>query len=249
MRLLVTRPDPEATDLCLDLASRGIDAIHCPMISTRYLDTVPWPGQLDPYQLVILVSKPSVRAFVRQALPLPAHCALYAIGPYTGQALVEAGYPARWPEQHNNAEALIRCLEPVHTGGRCLLVRGGAGRPVLTDWLSARGPLDMLDVYERGPAVLSAEEIAAIRAQPVSHVLVSSGVILDRLLATFGKAWLGKRTLILFGKRLVGLAHAQGLTNVHNTAGVDGRTLSALMTATSAAPGTNTSKERPEADG
>jgi len=158
-RVLVTRPEPAATEWARQLSTQGIAAEALPLI-----EIVPEPMQgglarmrrsVSEYDAVMFVSGNAVAAFLHpqagepglaQALNAGATRA-WSPGPGTTEALLRAGWPARridapLPDAPQfDSEALWASVEgQVRAGLRALIVRGGDARGKLAgrDWLALR---------------------------------------------------------------------------------------------------------------
>jgi uroporphyrinogen-III synthase len=143
-----------------------------------------------------------------------------AIGKSTAAALTAAGAPpAIVPESGFTSEALL-----AHPGlqadsvRRVLVVRGGTGREVLGDTLTARGiEVDYLEVYRRIPAELDdaarTKLLARWREGGIDVVTATSGEILHGLARTLGeegRPLLAASTVVVVSPRLVDVARDLG---------------------------------------
>ncbi len=153
-RLIVTRPEPDASRWAQALSDQGFDALALPLIAIApppdmqaVLQARQQLGHPGPYQAAMFVSSQAVAAFFKPNWPL-AHVFIaqtaieniavdgsircWATGPGTRQALLQAGVPAAQidaPADHAaqfDSEALWHIVAPQITPGqRVLLVRGG----------------------------------------------------------------------------------------------------------------------------
>lgn len=93
MRLIVTRPEPDATRTARALIRLGHEAILSPM-----LDIVPDAGAMIPelpFQAVLVTSSNAVRALkARAVLPFAADLPLFAVGDQTALEARRAGFVA-----------------------------------------------------------------------------------------------------------------------------------------------------------
>lgn len=153
MRVVLTRPLPEAQRWAQTLAERGHEVLVFPLIDIgagpdpRALQQA-W-SSLPACNAVMFVSGNAVRGFFAAAAgrAWPAATRAWSPGPGTSQALVAAGVP---PDQIDappavatqfDSEALWPVIAPqVRAGSRVLLVRGAGadGRPAGRDWLGTR---------------------------------------------------------------------------------------------------------------
>ncbi|MDA7415156.1 uroporphyrinogen-III synthase [Xenophilus arseniciresistens] len=176
-RLIVTRPEPEASRWVLALQAQGQRAQALPLIRTEPL---PREAQAEagPAQVLMFVSGAAVRAFFGahpQAWRPPTRC--WCTGPGTAAALREAGVQASFidsppPEAAQfDSEALWARVRPqLQPGLRVCIVRGGdaQGRPTGRDWLagelgSAGAQVSTVVAYRRLPPQVDAPWLACVR--------------------------------------------------------------------------------------
>jgi len=152
MRVLVTRPESEASRWVEDLRRRGFDAIALPLIAI-----VPVPGsqalqrawrQLDAYRAVMFVSANAVRHFFAHRPPgasWPSQTRAWAPGTGTAQALTQVGVdsalvdsPSPLAAQFDSETLWQQVTGQVAAGNRVLIVRGedAAGEGGTRDWLA-----------------------------------------------------------------------------------------------------------------
>jgi uroporphyrinogen-III synthase len=91
MRLLVTRPEPDATRQARALTKRGHEAVLAPLLAIEFLPETPL--ELDGAQALIVTSRNALRALAAHpqlpdALALP----LVAVGEATAKAAAELGF-------------------------------------------------------------------------------------------------------------------------------------------------------------
>lgn len=168
-RLIVTRPEPEATRWVQALQAQGQGALAWPLIviEPEAITEASRPAPGDQAALMF-VSGAAVRAFFAQ-LPVTgwvqADTRFWCTGPGTAAALREAGVPASAidspPEaaQQFDSEALWAQVQTqVQPGKRVCIVRGGDawGQPAGRDWLArtltdAGAQVDTVLAYRRLP--------------------------------------------------------------------------------------------------
>lgn len=193
MRLLVTRPQPQADDWVARLAALGVDAAALPLLG---IGDAPDPatvaaswGRLHSHALAMFVSPNAVaRFFARRPTGMgwPAHTLAGSTGPGTARALRAAGVAAHCivtpaddaPRFDSEALwALLRERRDWH-GASVLIVRGDGGR----DWFAAQlrtagATVEFVEAYRReAPALSTAEQLllAAARAAPAAHAWLFS---------------------------------------------------------------------------
>jgi len=164
-RVLVTRPEPEASAWVRALTQASQLAEACPLIDIAFLPAAPLP--LSGAQALMFVSPQAVAAWWAQGRSLAPGQRCWAPGPGTARALRERGVPEASIDQpaatapQFDSEALWTVVQPqVKPGHRLLIVRGasatvapseaGQGR----EWLAQRcqaagGQVQALAVYRR----------------------------------------------------------------------------------------------------
>ncbi len=196
MRVIVTRPEPEATRWVAALQARGFDTAALPLIDITparnpALVHAAWQ-RLANYQALMFVSgsavthffeqnRPSAQSEYAQAAPDIGATRAWATGPGTQAALLQLGLaasqidaPAHSAGQFDS-EALWQLVAPnVTLGTRVLVVRGGgvdgesAGRSWLTEQLAAAGAVvDTVVAYERHPPQFTPAQL--VLAQSATH--------------------------------------------------------------------------------
>ncbi len=173
-RILVTRPRPQAQDLCQKLSARGAVPIVFPTIEIAPLaDT----AQLDQaihdlakYQWIIFTSVNGVKAFwdrltltgaSRDLSGFVGHIA--AIGPATAHALQSHGITAAFIPDEYVAEAIVTRIGDVRS--QCILLpRADLAREALAVELHERGALvDEIAAYRTLPAAPDPNGLAELR--------------------------------------------------------------------------------------
>lgn len=183
MRVVLTRPLPEAQRWARALAARGHEVVLLPLID---IGPAPDAGALQQAwtalpncQAAMFVSGNAVQGFfaAAQGQGWPEATRAWSPGPGTSQALVAAGVPpARIDAPPDDAtqfdsEALWPVIEPqLREGLRVLLVRGAGadGRPAGRDWLAGQLQhagihVDTVAAYARRMPQVGNEELAQAR--------------------------------------------------------------------------------------
>jgi uroporphyrinogen-III synthase len=166
LKVLVTRPQTQATVLSDLIAAQGGIAIPFPVITIKKLTTaVPVDNKLTGAAMIIFVSRNAVNYFIADVesdLANTIQCV--AIGKGTAEAMQEKGLRVDLqPEKSVGSEGLLAIpeLEDV-SGKKIVIVRGKGGRELLADTLIARGAtISYIEVYERCIASPSEEQCAA----------------------------------------------------------------------------------------
>ena len=192
--VLVTRPEQQATPLCLLLENRGASTLRLPAIDIKPIgsprETAARLGALADFDVIVFTSSNAVR-FGAALLAQQRDLTLAAIGPATARALNQAGYrvPVQPPDGTFDSESLLRHPLLEHPAGRrILIIKGGDGRPLLEQELTRRGAqVVTADVYQRVPAAPSREVLAALlgsfTAGAVQVITATSLEIAGNLLA------------------------------------------------------------------
>lgn len=209
MQVLVTRPEPQASQWAHALQAEGIDAHALPLMS------IEGPAQVEPVQtlwrelalarLVMFVSPAAAQWFFQLRPPhlrwTPGTLAA-APGPGTAHALLQAGACAGLRAEHLlhpdadaaqfDSEHLWPLLAPLDWSGQAVWIISGGnqhspkGRAWLREQLQARGAhVTPLLTYQRLPARWKPEDQALAHAaclQPRQHTwLFSSSEAIDHL--------------------------------------------------------------------
>lgn len=203
LRLLVTRPQPQADAWVARLRASGIDARALPLLA---IDAVvdltelheAWQ-ELSRYALVMFVSPNAVSHFFAArpseaaARGWPPNTRAGATGPGTLAALHIAGVPPALcvappadSAQFDSTSLWGELSDDRWDGREVLVLRGNGGRDEFAAHLRAAGAaVHFTQAYERGPARLRADERALLElaiAKPASHLWwLASAEALDHL--------------------------------------------------------------------
>lgn len=180
MRVIVTRPQPQADEWVERLGAIGVDAVALPLLS---IGDVPDPAAVDAawatlarQALVVFVSPSAVERFFGRR---PAHCGWPAAalagstGPGTASALAAAGVPPAGivtpaaDAPRFDSEALWAILRERRDwrGSLVMVVRGEGGRDWLADRLAAAGAkVSFVEAYRRLAPTLDAAGSEVLRA-------------------------------------------------------------------------------------
>lgn len=191
LRLLVTRPQPQADAWVERLRAQGVDAAALPLLAVEAvvdLDELhaAW-RELPRYALTMFVSPNAVSHFFAArpadsaAAGWPADVRAGATGPGTLQALLLAGVPRglcvapRADATQFDSAALWAQLRAEPWAGREVLVlRGDGGRDEFAEHLrSAGAAVHFTQAYRRGPVRPTAADqsrLAAAIAAPACHL-------------------------------------------------------------------------------
>jgi uroporphyrinogen-III synthase len=234
MRVLVTRPQPQADDWVARLRAEGVDACALPLIEIGDpADAAPvrdaWRA-LGGHALAVFVSPNAVARFFAQrpaGSAWPAATWAGATGPGTSAALAAAGVPAASIVEppadggQFDSEALWTRLAPLRDwrGAQALIVRGEGGRDWLAGTLQSQGAqVRFVEAYCRMAPRLDAPQralLAEAAARPAQHLwLLSSSEAIGHLgeLAP-GANWREARALASH-PRIAATARALGFGHV-----------------------------------
>ena len=153
LRVLVTRPEHQADDLCRAIEDAGGAAIRYPVLKIVPMQNDELrrsAASLTAPEIAIFVSRNAVR-FGIEHVPLD-NVRLAAIGSATAEAIDAAGRVTDIvPEQRFDSEGLLEMPEMKDVAGKTILiVRGDNGRELLGTTLAGRGAVvEYLPVYRR----------------------------------------------------------------------------------------------------
>lgn len=213
MRLLVTRPEPQASAWAAQLRTEGADAVALPLIDIQGpADPGPVQAlwrQLDQARLLMFVSPSAVEWFFRlrpEAATWPASTLAAAPGPGTARMLSQTAQQAGLSLDHLiispaddaaqfDSETLWPLLQPLDWPGQAVWTISGGdrqdakGRTWLSEQLRTQGAsVTPILTYQRNAATWTAEQRQLAQAatqQPAQHPwLFSSSEAIDHLTAS-----------------------------------------------------------------
>ncbi|WP_343553988.1 uroporphyrinogen-III synthase [Pantoea sp.] len=237
MTILVTRPEPAATELVSRLRNLGKLAWSMPLIEfTPGRDLVNLPNQLaalQPGDLVFLLSQQVVTfaqpALQHSATTWPEKLDYYAIGRSTALALhTVSNLKVDYPHARETSEELVRLnrLQQVN-GKRALILRGSPGRELLAETLIARGvEVQYCECYQRCEKQYNgATEGRRWRDRSITTLVVTSGEMLQQLFSLFPpidrREWLLHCRLVVVSERLATQAAELGWQDIDVADGAD----------------------------
>lgn len=202
-KIVVTRPEHQASSLADPLAEAGADVLLAPTITIGPADgTGPLDNainNLKQYNWVVFASANGVHYFLKRLLERGfdlrqlGQSKLAAIGSGTAQALKEYHLHADLIPEEFRAESLAAALIPQVQAApqkNVLLVRASRGREVLAEQLSAAGAsvtqvvaYSSIDITTPDPAI--AEKLAAGQ---IHWITVTSSAIAQSLVKLYGTA-------------------------------------------------------------
>ncbi|MDF7661000.1 uroporphyrinogen-III synthase [Erwiniaceae bacterium L1_54_6] len=237
MTILVTRPEPAASELVARLRTQGKLAWSLPLIEFtpgRDVDDLPQQlSDLQPDDLVFLLSQQVVTfahpALQRQGFSWPTQLDYYAIGRSTALALhTVSNLKVDYPHARETSEELVRLnrLQKV-SGKRALILRGSPGRELLADTLTERGvDVRYCECYQRCEKYYDgAVEGRRWRDRGITTLVVTSGEMLQQLFGLFPpidrREWLLHCRLLVVSERLATLAASMGWQDIDVADGAD----------------------------
>ncbi|MEG3128903.1 uroporphyrinogen-III synthase [Pantoea cypripedii] len=237
MTILVTRPEPAASELVARLRTQGKLAWSLPLIEFtpgRDVDDLPQQlSDLQPDDLVFLLSQQVVTfahpALQHQGFTWPTQLDYYAIGRSTALALhTVSNLKVDYPHARETSEELVRLnrLQKV-SGKRALILRGSPGRELLADTLTERGvDVRYCECYQRCEKYYDgAVEGRRWRDRGITTLVVTSGEMLQQLFGLFPpidrREWLLHCRLLVVSERLATLAASMGWQDIEVADGAD----------------------------
>ncbi|MDX1456471.1 MAG: uroporphyrinogen-III synthase [Marinobacter sp.] len=222
-RILICRPEPEASRLAACLREAGADTAVVPLLDRQPLAESPEQRtviqNIDQFHHVIAVS-PYAARLLTDLLDtwwpqLPAGLHWYGVGAGTARVLSQAGLTPHWPERGVDSEALLELpsLKSV-AGEKVLLVRGEQGRALIANTLQHRGAeVTALPLYRRYcPEQAQVELPQTLKRFDPHAVVILSGETLNNFIAlgenTDHTLW--QRLLVLPVQRVADQAAATG---------------------------------------
>ncbi|MCI1002433.1 MULTISPECIES: uroporphyrinogen-III synthase [Ochrobactrum] len=183
-RVLVTRPEPAASQTASRLLQAGFEPVLLPLSRTVSL-AFSIPG--IPFAALTVTSANAFRHVERAVLPL--HLPLFAVGEGTAQAAREAGF-GQVIEGGGDAVRLAETMrQALPAGARVLYLAGRVRQPVFEERVAAAG-LDMTvcDVYDIETIDYSRSELERLLGpQRLAAVMLYSGVAAEAFVAAMDR--------------------------------------------------------------
>ena len=230
IRALVTRPEPQASELAAAIMARQGHAGVMPMIQVDALpesqamrDTI---LNLDRYQHIIVISRPAARIgleLLEQYWPqFPVNLQWFAIGKSTAAEMAESMINPRYPSQGVDTEAFLAMPELQHISDhKVLIIKGRGGRTLLQTTLQTQGAqVDTLEVYQRQrPNYANDELVKQLESQRINVILCGSGETVAHLGYYLPASHRTRYRVIVPSERVARHALALGFQQVHNANG------------------------------
>lgn len=223
-RILVCRPEPEATRLAGVLEQMGADVRLLPMMEREPLPETPEQRstlqQLDNFHHVVAVSPYAARRLLEEIdhwwPQMPSGIQWYGVGEGTAAVFREHGLDPQRPEQGWTSEALLKhpSLQNLRNE-KVLLARGEQGRELLRQTLAERGArITTLPLYRRSCPYYPSEKTEDIFARFRPDVVIAlSGETLNNLVSV-GAGYLDRLAealIVIPVERVAALARSLGL--------------------------------------
>lgn len=217
MRLLVTRPEPDAGREAEALAARGHEAVLAPLLKIEFTRDVPL--DFAGVQALIVTSRNALRA--RRELPDARKLPLFAVGEATARAARDIGFanvttgPGTAEEL---AELIAATLEPKH--GPLVHLAGETLAFDLKSRLEAKGfTLRQPVLYRARPA----EQLPAQALSLLKSGKVDGAILLSPLTARTFALLIDKHGVVTQGRRLVCYCLSQAVAEVLSLLGFEVR--------------------------
>ncbi len=225
-RILICRPEPEASRLAGRFRLAGADVRTLPLIDRKPLPETPERRTLilglDEFSHVIAVSPFAARLLLEEVdtwwPQIPMGIRWYGVGAGTAAVFAEHGLSPRKPPEGWTSEALLSLPSLKNLQDeRVLLARGDTGRELIRETLENRGArVTPLPLYQRLPLNHPPELIReALVAFAPEAIVALSGETLNNLIALCANTGhnLYDRLLIVPADRVAEKARAAGFRN------------------------------------
>jgi uroporphyrinogen-III synthase len=238
--VVITRPARQAAMQAQQIAAVGGTPLIFPTIAIlppddiQALDDV--RRRLAQFDYAIFVSANAAEFGIGDPAAWPAALPAFAPGPGTAAALAVGGIgDVRQPRTTMDSEGLLELDEfAAPSGKRVVIFRGGTGRDLLADTLTARGAhVTRVDCYRRARPQSGAEGlVAAWRERRVDAITLTSSEGLDNLwemLDPYGRSELAATPAFVSHPRIAERAHALKLARVIVAEPTDARLIASLL--------------------
>jgi uroporphyrinogen III methyltransferase/synthase len=218
-RVVVTRPERQATGLVERLTSLGAQVSPVPLIRTEPVGLDPQIDaaleRLAEYTMVIVTSANAADCFAdalrRHGAAVPPGVTTVAIGRATAARLHERGIATDViPPQATGAAIAAALADSTVAGARILLPRARSGRPELPRDLRCAGAVvDDVAFYDTVAVVPGEDGRAALRA--ADAVIVTSPSAVEALIAAVGVDASRSASVVTIGPTTSDAARRRGL--------------------------------------
>ncbi|MBQ0833368.1 uroporphyrinogen-III synthase [Marinobacter sp.] len=222
-RILICRPEPEASRLARQFQSAGAQTHVLPLVEREPLQETPERRttilSLDEFSHVIAVSPYAARLLLEELdtwwPQFPAGLNWYGVGTGTAKALAEHGLSPRKPDEGWTSEALLKLPSLAQLDGeRVLVARGEEGRELTRKTLEARGArVTVMPLYRRFcPDYTPVQIDRALNQFAPEAIIALSGETLNNLIALCANSShnLYDRLVIVPARRIADQARVAG---------------------------------------
>ncbi|MDN6320522.1 MAG: uroporphyrinogen-III synthase [Marinobacter sp.] len=222
-RVLICRPEPEASRLARQFQSAGAETHVFPLVDREPLPETPERRTtilgLDEFSHVIAVSPYAARLLLEELdtwwPQLPAGLKWYGVGAGTAKALADHGLSPRKPDEGWTSEALLKLPSlSQFNGERVLVARGEEGRELTRKTLEARGArVTVMPLYRRFcPDYTPTQVDKALEHFAPDAIVALSGETLNNLIALCANCShnLYDRLVVVPARRIADQARAAG---------------------------------------
>ena len=243
VRALVTRPEPQASQLACAINEQDGQAVVMPMINiiplpeTQFIkDTI---LNLDRYDKVIVISRPAAQlglALLEQYWPqFPLHLQWFAIGKSTAGEMTD--YMVKPVSSHAgfDTEALLSMPEFQNVSDhKILIIKGLGGRELLQQELQARGAkVDALEIYQRQRSEYPEDELVKqLESNHINVILCGSGETVTHLGHYLPEQNRPNYLVIVPSERVARHALELGFQQVHNANGASNQAMLSALAGT-----------------
>jgi uroporphyrinogen-III synthase len=187
-RVLVTRPEPGASETARRLESLGFLPLKLPMHEIRPLpaNAGAIPGKIAA---VAITSANAVRRAQRALLERLSNLPCFAVGEATATTARSAGF-SNVIEGGGDAETLAETVIARRPAGPVIYLCGRVRRPLFEQRLADVGvTVTPIETYDTAAIVRTAEELSdAVGTEPVDYALLYSANAAEALVAAMGQA-------------------------------------------------------------
>jgi len=229
IRVMVTRPVEQATDLIEQINDAGGNASSFPALaiqSNPNSESIERCKFVSGYDWIIFISQNAVR-YALSLLPIsdwPTTTKIAAVGPTTSNALQQAGLQVnKQPVKAMNSESLLEAFaEEDLNDKKVLIIRGVGGREKLANGFKEMGALvDYAEVYNRYCPELDNSHLLNQFEQGVDVITIASGETLQNFAELIESSTLNDQQknklytcpLIIVSERIKVIAERLGFLN------------------------------------
>ena len=182
---LITRPEPQASQLASTLKSAGFDSLQQTFFTYQAnasLDDLNNVAKRCDNPWLVFVSVAAVN-FADQLLSITKwpNRGIIAVGTATEKALKQLGIDDILVPNRHNSEGVL-ALEQLQniSGHDVIIVRGDGGRELIAEGLRARGANSYyIESYKRDWQHISGEQVAYWREKGINTLIISSNALLE----------------------------------------------------------------------